>query len=242
MFLLAAGSLFGPKWSDIASADAIVVSKAMTASTIAEIYVEEHGIRVELEIGAQDLASFLNLLPDEAYTKVTQEAVPLAKRLETFFEQDWVIRINESEPLPGRLGQLVARKRILRDEITGQPLPIQPDDVEKVLFVELAYAWSDRPKSVSLYPLVSADNRLPAANIGFVLYHRGVPVNDFRYLAAESTVDLDWDDPSAGEHALTSRAIDVDGNVQPAMDDPSIAGKKTYWEANGQITRRIEIA
>ena len=36
---------------------------------------------------------------------------------------------------------------------------------------------------------------MPAANIGFVLYHDGVPVNDFRYLAAESTVDLDWDDP-----------------------------------------------
>ncbi|NQT13352.1 MAG: hypothetical protein HQ582_11420 [Planctomycetes bacterium] len=36
---------------------------------------------------------------------------------------------------------------------------------------------------------------MPAARVGFVLYHCGVPVNDFRYLAAESTVDLDWDDP-----------------------------------------------
>ena len=31
------------------------------------------------------------------------------------------------------------------------------------------------------------------------------------------------------------------GNVQPAMDDPLIAGKKTYWESNGQITRRVMI-
>jgi hypothetical protein len=36
---------------------------------------------------------------------------------------------------------------------------------------------------------------MPAANVGFVLYHNGVPVNDFRYLGTESTVDLDWDDP-----------------------------------------------
>ena len=40
---------------------------------------------------------------------------------------------------------------------------------------------------------------------------------------------------------ITSRAIDSAGNVQPAMYDPSIADKKTYWEGNGQITRQIRI-
>ena len=34
-----------------------------------------------------------------------------------------------------------------------------------------------------------------AATIGFVCYHEGVPVNDFRYLSEEVTLDLDWDDP-----------------------------------------------
>ena len=33
------------------------------------------------------------------------------------------------------------------------------------------------------------------ASIGFVLYHRGVAVNDFRFLASGYTVELDWDDP-----------------------------------------------
>ena len=51
---------------------------------------------------------------------------------------------------------------------------------------------------------------------------------------------LDWS-AAAGEHTITSRAIDVAGKVQPAMDDPAIAGKRTYWEANGQITRKIRI-
>ncbi len=52
---------------------------------------------------------------------------------------------------------------------------------------------------------------------------------------------LDWKSPSSGEHRITSRAIDTEGNVQPAMDDPRIAGKHTYWESNGQITRTIRI-
>jgi DMSO/TMAO reductase YedYZ molybdopterin-dependent catalytic subunit len=51
---------------------------------------------------------------------------------------------------------------------------------------------------------------------------------------------LDWS-PQPGEHTVTSRAVDEAGNVQPAMDDPSIAGKKTYWESNGQVTRRVRI-
>jgi DMSO/TMAO reductase YedYZ molybdopterin-dependent catalytic subunit len=52
---------------------------------------------------------------------------------------------------------------------------------------------------------------------------------------------LDWPDPTPGEHSITSRAIDSDGNVQPAPDDPVIAGKHTYWESNGQVTRRVRI-
>lgn len=52
---------------------------------------------------------------------------------------------------------------------------------------------------------------------------------------------LDWS-PAPGEHTVTSRAIDQFGKVQPAMDDPLIANKKTYWESNGQITRHIAIA
>ncbi len=52
---------------------------------------------------------------------------------------------------------------------------------------------------------------------------------------------LDWQDPAPGEHTVTSRAIDTAGQVQPAMDDPWIANKHTYWESNGQVTRPIRI-
>jgi DMSO/TMAO reductase YedYZ molybdopterin-dependent catalytic subunit len=52
---------------------------------------------------------------------------------------------------------------------------------------------------------------------------------------------LEWPDAQPGDHTVTSRAIDTSGLVQPAMDDPIIAKKHTYWESNGQLTRRIHI-
>ena len=50
-----------------------------------------------------------------------------------------------------------------------------------------------------------------------------------------------WGRPASGEHTVRSRAIDTHGNIQPAPDDPFLASKVTYWESNGQITRRIVI-
>jgi DMSO/TMAO reductase YedYZ molybdopterin-dependent catalytic subunit len=52
---------------------------------------------------------------------------------------------------------------------------------------------------------------------------------------------LTWEHPLPGEHTISCRAIDTAGNIQPAMDDPRIAKKRTYWESNGQVTRRIRI-
>jgi DMSO/TMAO reductase YedYZ molybdopterin-dependent catalytic subunit len=53
---------------------------------------------------------------------------------------------------------------------------------------------------------------------------------------------FDWGTPTPGEHTVTSRAIAADGETQPAADDPLLARKTTYWESNGQITRRVSIA
>ncbi len=47
--------------------DAIVVTRAGAASTIAELFVESDGMRVEIEVGARGLKAFSNLLPDEVY-------------------------------------------------------------------------------------------------------------------------------------------------------------------------------
>lgn len=52
---------------------------------------------------------------------------------------------------------------------------------------------------------------------------------------------LNWEQPAGGEHAITTRAIDVDGNIQPAKSEPEIANKLTFWESYGQITRRVSV-
>ncbi|MDH3676642.1 MAG: molybdopterin-dependent oxidoreductase [Anaerolineae bacterium] len=50
-----------------------------------------------------------------------------------------------------------------------------------------------------------------------------------------------WADATPGEHTVTTRAVDTSGKVQPTADDPWLANKVTYWESNGQITRRVDI-
>jgi DMSO/TMAO reductase YedYZ molybdopterin-dependent catalytic subunit len=45
---------------------------------------------------------------------------------------------------------------------------------------------------------------------------------------------FDWGTPASGEHRITSRAFDIDGNIQPAPDNPFLASRRTFWEANGQ--------
>jgi DMSO/TMAO reductase YedYZ molybdopterin-dependent catalytic subunit len=53
---------------------------------------------------------------------------------------------------------------------------------------------------------------------------------------------LDWNNAAAGEHVITSRAVDRQGNVQPAKDDPRITRKRTKWESNGQVSRRVRLS
>ncbi|MEZ5833865.1 MAG: sulfite oxidase [Dongiaceae bacterium] len=53
---------------------------------------------------------------------------------------------------------------------------------------------------------------------------------------------IDWDAAAPGEHVISSRAVAATGEIQPAMEDPAIANKHTYWESNGQVTRRIHVA
>ncbi|MHC4401679.1 MAG: hypothetical protein ACYTG0_18565 [Planctomycetota bacterium] len=178
-----------------AAGDAIVVSRAMSASTIAEIFIEDASVRVELEIGAGDLDAFRNLLPDALYERLGRDPKPLAERLPLFFAEDWVIRTHNGPPLPGRLERIDAQRRIRRDEITGEPLPVQPGDAEPVVVVELLYELDGRPAALSIKPPLRKEGDFVAANVGFMAYHGGLPVNDFRYLAREEVLDLDWGDP-----------------------------------------------
>lgn len=173
-----------------AAADAIVRTMAMRASTIAEISLEEGRAEVELEIGLADLEAFRNLMPDEIYERLGNDPEPLRERFGRFFTEDLVLTADGGPPLPGRILEMEARPRVRRDEITGEPLPAAGEDPEQVVFARLEYLLPGRPATVTLGGRVAR-----ATGVGFVAYHRGVPVNDFRYLSLSQTLNLDWGDP-----------------------------------------------
>lgn len=52
---------------------------------------------------------------------------------------------------------------------------------------------------------------------------------------------FDWPDWTTGKHTLVSRALGMNGKVQPTAQDDEISLKKTYWEAYAQWPREIEI-
>jgi hypothetical protein len=74
-------------------ADALVRSEAMFADTIAEYYVEDDHIRLELEIGSNDVGAFRNLLPDGLYQHLDLGGMPLKDRLPLFVTEDMPARV-----------------------------------------------------------------------------------------------------------------------------------------------------
>lgn len=70
---------------------------------------------------------------------------------------------------------------------------------------------------------ISAELDKPRAKYGWRFFHH------------------DWQPKESGDYYLVSRAIDKEGRVQPAADDPEIALKRTYWEANQQWPRKIRV-
>ena len=75
-------------------ADAIMRSQAVEASSIVEYYIDEQGVRAELEIGPGSLNAFRNLMPDAIYRELGHGDTPVRERLETLFEQDLAILVN----------------------------------------------------------------------------------------------------------------------------------------------------
>ncbi|MEH6593458.1 MAG: hypothetical protein V7746_24540, partial [Halioglobus sp.] len=145
----------------------------------------------ELEVGMSNIATFRNLLPDEIYEDMGYEARPYPERLQEFFASDLVIGTGK-EILVGELHTIGPRTRVIRDEVTGEELPVLEEDAETVVHAELFYPFPDeRPDTLVLSP----PSRFGKANVGFVAYHNTVAVNDFRYLSRGMALNLDWDDP-----------------------------------------------
>jgi len=183
--------------------DALVVTMAMNASTIAEFFVEEDGVTVAVEIGISDLMGFADLLPDEIHDALMQAAAggdavtptPWAERAERFFQHDLRIVPDDGDPIAGEILEVEAARRAPRDQVTGDPLPVGPEyEGVPVVTARLFYPFAGRPQTLT-FDAPTNESGAVDANIGFVVYHRGLHANDFRYLATGMTLDLDWDDP-----------------------------------------------
>jgi hypothetical protein len=170
-------------------ADAIMRSQAMFADTIAEYYVEDDHVRLELEIGSKDVGPFRNLLPDALYQRLGFGDRPLKDRLPGFVTEDMPVLVGETR-LPGRITSIGPGTRALRDAITGEALPTPEDEATVVIRATIVFPFDRKPDSLTL----AAPQQFGPANIGFVVYHKGVAVNDYRYLSTGFTVKLDWQD------------------------------------------------
>ena len=169
-------------------ADALMVNQSMRADTIIEFHIEEDGIDADLEIGLDSLRYFKNLLPDEIYTHYGFGNKPISERENIFFNKELAILGADSKALKGEIVSIGPSKRTLRDPINGTPLPIQKDapDVVKVK-VHYSFAKDILPAKLTFFTPSSK-------NIGFIVNHRGVAVNDFRYFVSGHTLNLDWED------------------------------------------------
>jgi hypothetical protein len=75
-----------------------------------------------------------------------------------------------------------------------------------VTFIVVHFPLRTLPKTLVIQPPVN-DAGYVATDLGFVTYHQGVPVNDFRYLTTDEVLYLDWEDPfySAFERRALNR-------------------------------------
>lgn len=174
-----------------ASADAINMSRAAGANTIAEIFIEADTIDVRLEIGLQDLATFHNLLPDELREMLNLEPAPVAERMKKFVTQDMFFSVDGERPLIGRVVEAGPGSKVKRDVLTGTIIPpAEGEEPALVVNARLLYPLPPGTEKLYMRPPMS-----PPASIGFVVYHRTIPVIDFRYWGMTELLHLDLDDP-----------------------------------------------
>jgi hypothetical protein len=185
-----------------AEADWINLSGAQNAPNIAEVYINDDHIKIELEIFVKDLVAFDRLIPDEFFTDTGIKRAPLEERMQQFSNQDLQVLADNGQKLQAVLKLIEPRLRKERpssipwkiNPYTGQPIPGPPED-KRVLYAELIYPFTKKPSSLTIIPPLDEKTNTSKMPIGFITYHKGVLINDFKYLSGPSTLTLDWRDP-----------------------------------------------
>ncbi len=184
------------------SADWVNLGGAEVAPNIAEIHVEDDGVRVVLEVFVEDISVFSDLVPAEWWAQDGVAPDPDDQRRARFALDGLSIRTGKGVVLPVETVLVERRLRVDRaspmagktDPYSGRTMPEAPSD-PRVMYVELLYRFDGpRPDTLTITPPLDPKGTV-AANIGMIAFHRSVPVIDFRYLSAAATLRLDWSDP-----------------------------------------------
>jgi len=184
-----------------AKADWLNLTGAETAPNIAEIYVLDDRVKLVLEIYVGDLDDFSDLVPDDWLKDGSEDRPTLEERMRRFSADQFQFVTETGEKLQGRLEIAESRLRVDRQSpyagiinpMTRQRVPEAPED-KRVLYVEIAYPFTARPQQLTMIPPLDAKGRA-TVTVGFIAYHKSVPIIDFRYLGAPATLTLNWDDP-----------------------------------------------
>ena len=182
-------------------ADFINLTGAETASNIAEIYVLDDRVKLVLEVYVGGLESFEELIPDDWVKDSDAERPSLEARMRYFADHGLQVVTDSGEKLSARLDMVEPRMRVDRksptagkvNPFTGQRIPEAPAD-NRVLYAEISYPFQQRPAALTFIP-PQDDKGRASVSIGFIAYHKSVPVIDFRYLGTPARLVLDWDDP-----------------------------------------------
>ena len=158
-------------------------------------------VRLVLEIYVNDIDQFIDLLPDEWLKQADVTPPPIQERMRRFSTEGFQVIIGDQQRLMAEMKLVEPRLRTDRpnpfagsiNPYTRQPIPGPPED-KRVLYVELVYPFDTKPREITFVPPLEAGGKT-AASIGFIAYHKGVPIVDYRYLSEPAMLSLDWQDP-----------------------------------------------
>ena len=184
-----------------AQSDWINLTGAETSANIAEIYVLDDHVKVKLEVYVGDLSSFEELIPDDWIEDPEIKRPALEERIEHFANNTLKFITDDGKTLPAQLVLVEPRMRVDRrspfagmiNPYTRQRVPEAPAD-KRVLYAEIIYPFEGKPQHITMVPPLDDEGRAEVT-LGFIAYHKSVPVIDFRYLGAPAKLKLDWSDP-----------------------------------------------
>ncbi len=184
-----------------AKADWINLTGAETSPNIAEIYILDDHVKLALEVYIGDLKTFHHLVPDDWLKDPDIKRPHPAERMRQFSSEMFQFVTDKGEKLEAELKLVEPRMRKDRQSpyagminpITRRRVPEAPAD-KRVVYAELIYPFKGKPPRLTIIPPLDEKGRA-IVTIGFIAYHKAVPIIDFRYLGAPAHLTLRWEDP-----------------------------------------------